>query len=85
MTESTSYIASPPARGPGLDQATARRRARELGGLAVAAHIDHTGCWNTDGWPADQTAWIVTTLARRVILDDGSAPATGRPAPYADR
>lgn len=79
---SAAYLASLPARGPGLDQTTARRRARELGGIAAAAHKDSAGRWSTDGWPTDQTAWIVTSLAGRIILDDGHAPATGRPAPY---
>jgi hypothetical protein len=79
---STAYLASLPARGPGLDQATARRRARELEGIAAAAHKDSAGRWSTDGWPTDQTAWIVTSLAGRIILDDGHAPATDRPAPY---
>ncbi|PPS89406.1 hypothetical protein [Streptomyces sp. MH60] len=82
MTLSTAYLASQPARGPGLDQATARRRARELAGIAAAAHKDSNGRWNTDGWPTDQTAWIVTSLAGRIILDDGSTPAAAVPGSY---
>ncbi|MFE0490278.1 hypothetical protein [Streptomyces griseoaurantiacus] len=75
MTVSTSYVATLPARGPGMDESTARRRAQELAGIAVAAHRDDTGRWNTTPAAPGHDTWIVTSLARRIILDDGHTPA----------
>ena len=57
--------------GNGMDQGTARRRAKELGGIAVSARRGSTGNWNTGGWPSDKDVWIVVDPDRRTVLDDG--------------
>lgn len=59
--------------GNGMDQGAARRRARELGGIAVSAQRGSTGNWNTGGWPCDKDVWIVVALDGRTVLDDGPA------------
>lgn len=62
-------------RGPGLEQGEARRRARELGGVAVSARPSAGGGWTTGGWPHEKDVWIViapaTKHARATVLDDG--------------
>lgn len=55
----------------GLDQATARRRAKELGGIAVSARQGSTGRWNLGGWPTEKDVWIVVSLDKKEVLDDG--------------
>lgn len=62
--------------GDGLDQATARRRAKELGGIAISARKGLTGKWNTGGW-GKPGVWIVVSLDRHAVLDDGGQPARG--------
>lgn len=61
--------------GNGMDQGTARRRAKELRGIAVSARKGTTGKWNTGGWPSEKDAWIVVSLDHKAVLDDG--PETG--------
>lgn len=60
-------------RGQGLEQGAARRRARELGGIAVSARprSGSRGGWHLDGWPSSKDVWIVISLDRQVVLDDG--------------
>lgn len=56
---------------PGLDQATARRIARELGGIAQQARMmPLTGRWRTGGWADKTTVWIVTDLSGTEVLAD---------------
>lgn len=54
-----------------MDQTTARRRAKELGGIAVSARPGSTGRWNLGGWPTEKDVWIVVSLDRKQVLDDG--------------
>jgi hypothetical protein len=54
-----------------MDQGTARRRAKELGGIAVSARKDKNGKWVTGGWPSAKDVWIVLSLDGRVVFDDG--------------
>lgn len=64
--------------GNGMEQGEARRRAKELGGIAVSARRGSTGNWNIGGWPEANDVWIVISLDRRLVLDDGGA---GTPQP----
>lgn len=63
--------------GDGMDQGTARRRARELGGIAVSARKGSTGNWITGGWPSDKDVWIVVAIDHPVVLDDGDGLKPG--------
>ncbi len=56
-----------------MDQTTARRRAKELGGIAVSARPESTGRWNLGGWPTEKDVRIVVSLDRKQGLDDGPA------------
>lgn len=69
-----------PARG--MDQITARRRAKELGGTArMAKRLVRSGRWATDVWGGDPDGvWIVTDFDNTTILDSGPA----RPDDMAD-
>ena len=62
--------------GPGMDQATARRRAKELGGVARSARrsTGADGGWHLGGWPSAADVWIVTALDGKTVLDDGVIP-----------
>lgn len=55
-----------------MDQIKARKRAAELGGIAVEARWkdDETGGhWIIGGWPNQKdSTWIVTDLLKREIL-----------------
>lgn len=62
-----------------MDQGAARRRAKELGGIAVSARKGSTGKWLTGGWPSDNEVWIVVSLNWRHVLDDGDGPVQGPP------
>lgn len=65
--------------GPGMDQGAARRRARELGGIAVTArNPEKVKPWRLGGWPKADDVWIVISLDRQVVLDDGGES----PKPY---
>jgi hypothetical protein len=57
----------------GMEQGEARRRAKELGGVAVEARwSEAAGAWLTGGWAsASGKAWIVQSLDGLVVLDDG--------------
>lgn len=44
--------------GPGMDQGSARRRARELGGIARSVRPGRNG-WIIGGWPMAGDVWIV--------------------------
>lgn len=55
----------------GMTQGEARRRARELGGIAVSARLGKTGRWNIGGWPKANDVWIVIDRNRKTILDEG--------------
>lgn len=58
--------------GRGLDQTTARRLAKALGGIAQFAKPGKRG-WNTGVWGGDPHArWIVTTLSGGGLLHDGT-------------
>jgi hypothetical protein len=60
-----------------MEQGEARRRARELGGIAVSARKGSTGKWTVGGWPSEKDVWIVISPGRSVVgggpmvLDDG--------------
>lgn len=56
-----------------MDQAEARRRARELGGIALTARPKNSprGGWLIGGWPdAGKDVWIVVSTDRTEVLDD---------------
>lgn len=56
-----------------MKQEEARRRVRELGGIAVEARPKGTeGDWVTGGWPHQKgSTWIVVSASRpQVVLDD---------------
>jgi hypothetical protein len=57
-----------------MEQGEARRRARELGGIAVSARPKNSleGGWHIGGWPKAGDVWIVISLDGLVVLDDGS-------------
>lgn len=58
----------------GMDQGAARRRARELGGIAVSArNPEKCKKWRLGGWPQADDVWIVISLDRTVVLDDGES------------
>lgn len=63
-----------------MKQEEARRRAKELGGLAVSARqrFDSGGApagWNIGGWPNQKgETWIVVSLDRKEVLDDRRTP-----------
>lgn len=63
-----------------MKQEEARRRARELGGVAVSAHrrVDVNGVaygWRLGGWPNQKgETWIVVTLDKKHVLDDRRTP-----------
>jgi hypothetical protein len=54
-----------------MDQGAARRRARELEGIAVSARKGSTGEWILDGWPSEKDVWIVVSPDKAGVLDDG--------------
>jgi hypothetical protein len=58
-----------------MEQGAARRRAKELGGIAVSARKGSTGKWNIGGWPSDKDVWIVISPDKKAVLDDGGAGA----------
>lgn len=65
--------------GNGMEQGEARRKAKELGGIAVSARKSSTGTkWNLGGWPTAKDVWIVISLDRQVVLADGGP---GDPCP----
>lgn len=66
----------------GLDQVTARRRAKELEGVARGAkRLVRSGRWTYGIWANDPAAvWVVTDLDGTTILDSGPA----RPDDLAD-
>lgn len=64
VTEEVMWMA-----GPGLDQTSARRVARAIGGVATGARRG-TKRWATGGW-APHDLWIVVTLDHRWVLHDG--------------
>lgn len=56
----------------GMEQGQARRRARELGGIAVSArNPERCAPWRLGGWPLKDDVWIVVSLDRSIVLDDG--------------
>lgn len=66
-----------------MKQEEARRRARELGGIAVSAHqkFDSGGApagWRLGGWPNQKgETWIVVSgnvVGPKTILDDRRTP-----------
>jgi hypothetical protein len=62
--------------GNGMEQGEARRRARELGGIAVSARPSSTpGKWTIGGWPSEKDVWIVVSIDKKRVLDDGGAGA----------
>jgi hypothetical protein len=63
--------------GNGMDQGTARRRARELGGIATMARKGTTGKWITGGWATKKDVWIVLSIDHQVVLDEGDGPTPG--------
>lgn len=58
----------------GMTQEQARRRARELEGIAVSArNPEKYKQWRLGGWPQADDVWIVVSLDMSVVLDDGEA------------
>lgn len=63
-----------------MEQSEARRRAKELGGIATNAYqrYDSGGApagWRIGGWPGQKgETWIVVSLDRRTVLDDRRTP-----------
>jgi hypothetical protein len=59
----------------GMDQGTARRRARELGGIALSARPKNSerGGWLIGGWGQANDVWIVVSLDKKEVLDDGES------------
>lgn len=56
----------------GMEQGEARRRAKELGGIALSArNPERCKPWRLGGWPLADDVWIVISLDHSVILDDG--------------
>jgi hypothetical protein len=55
-----------------MEQGEARRRAKELGGIAVEARwSEKAGTWLTGGWASARgKAWIVVSLDHMVVLAD---------------
>jgi hypothetical protein len=54
-----------------MNQGLARRRAHELGGIAVGARWKGDR-WLLGGWPnAKDETWIVVSLDKTMVLDDG--------------
>lgn len=58
----------------GLDQKTARKRAKELGGVAIGARWSSaTHQWRLGGWAGDpDETWIVVSTNKTHVLDDGA-------------
>jgi hypothetical protein len=58
----------------GMEQGEARRRARELGGIAVEARPGKVpGDWLIGGWASQKdSVWIVISLDRKTVLADKS-------------
>jgi len=64
------------ARGKGFTQTEARRRAKELDGVAISARPNsRNDRWILGGWPSEDEVWIVISLDHKKILDDN--PETG--------
>jgi hypothetical protein len=63
--------------GPGMSQGEARKRAKELGGIAVGARKSksESGHWIIGGWSSQTEAWIVVDTTKTAILDDGANTA----------
>jgi hypothetical protein len=60
----------------GLSQSTARKIAREVGGVATQARLSpSTGRWIIGGWANRYTVWIVTDLAGTEVLADQEVSA----------
>lgn len=56
----------------GMDQTTARRRAKELGGIARSArNPERYKMWQFGGWGLRDDVWVVTDLSMNVMLDNG--------------
>lgn len=55
-----------------MTQEEARRRAKELGGIAVSARPRKSadGGWRLGGWPLPGDVWIVVNLEKTEVLDD---------------
>lgn len=68
-----------------MNQAEARRRAKELGGIAVSAHpkFDAAGApagWRLGGWPNQKgETWIVVSPDQQRVLDDRQTPGDELP------
>lgn len=55
-----------------MDQSSARKRAKEMGGIAVSARRSpRTGKWITGGWATTKDEWIVVSaLDGFTVWDD---------------
>jgi hypothetical protein len=55
-----------------MDQSAARKRAKELGGIAVGARwSDKRQSWVIGGY-SPHAQWIVIDIAKAIVLDDGA-------------
>jgi hypothetical protein len=53
-----------------MKQGEARRRAKELGGIAIHAYPRANGGFRIGGWPNNKgMTWVVVDLNRRNVLD----------------
>lgn len=58
-----------------MNQTDARKRAKELHGIAVSARMSGDGLrWNVGGWPQEGDEWIVISTDRTKVLDDSPSP-----------
>lgn len=69
-----------------MEQKDARRRAKELGGIATTARpTANGGGWHLGGWAGPKDTWIVVALDGKTVLDDGTTdPAPGPWSPWDD-
>lgn len=70
-----TLAAEPEAVREGMDQGTARRVAKRMGGIAVEARWSAAkGKWETGGWASEAgKAWVVMDLSGRTVLADSEA------------
>lgn len=62
-----------------MDQTTARRRAEELGGIAVGARWSEAkGKWVLGGY-SPHPEWVVVDINQTVVLDDGGKWPADKP------
>lgn len=76
MAKSITFGPGTGRTGPGMDQGSARRRAKELGGIARSARPGRNG-WITGGWPTAGDVWIVVLGDLTFVDGPADSPGTG--------